>query len=120
MRSARISGWNAWPTIRIRLSWPTASSYCPARLSNSPAPAPLPVVLLPHGRDHADNAARVRAHGAGITLPRTASPQRIARAVRHVLKTPGPYRAAATLGAVIRRDTHGDQLLHELEPTSDG
>ncbi|MEV6772801.1 nucleotide disphospho-sugar-binding domain-containing protein [Nocardia sp. NPDC051030] len=82
--------------------------------------ADLPVVILPHGRDHADNAARVRAHGAGITLPRTASPQRMARAIRRILKTPAPYRAAAALGGIIRREAHADHLLHELEPTSEG
>ncbi|MFD9615598.1 glycosyltransferase, partial [Streptomyces sp. NPDC059083] len=43
--------------------------------------ADLPVVVLPHGRDNADNAARVRAPHAAITVPRTATPQRIARAI---------------------------------------
>lgn len=79
--------------------------------------ADLPVVVLPHGRDHADNAARVRGHDAGIVLPRTATPQRIARAVRHTLRTPAHYRAAAELGRAIRRDARGEALLRELEPS---
>ncbi|MFD7845703.1 glycosyltransferase [Nocardia sp. NPDC059764] len=79
--------------------------------------ADLPVVVLPHGRDHADNAARVRGHDAGIVLPRTATPQRIARAVRHTLRTPAHYRAAAELGHAIRRDARGEALLRELEPS---
>ncbi|MVU79298.1 glycosyltransferase [Nocardia sp. ET3-3] len=81
--------------------------------------ADLPVVVLPHGRDNADNAARVRAHRAGIVLPRTATPQRIARAIRHTLRTPAHYRAAAALGRAIRDDARGDALLHEIEPASD-
>lgn len=81
--------------------------------------ADLPVVILPHGRDHADNAARVHARKAGITLPRTASPERIARAVRRVLRNRTHYRAAAALGHEIRRDVLGDRLLRELEPAPD-
>ncbi|MET9488331.1 glycosyltransferase [Nocardia sp. NPDC006630] len=81
--------------------------------------ADLPVVLLPHGRDHADNAARVRAHRAGITLSRTASPQQITAAVRRVLRTPAYYRAAAELGRVLRRDAMSDLLMNELEPSPD-
>ncbi|MGW4353618.1 glycosyltransferase [Nocardia sp. NPDC004582] len=79
--------------------------------------ADLPVVVLPHGRDNADNAARVRGHDAGIVLPRTATAQRIARAVRHTLRTPAHYRAAAELGRAIRRDARGEALLRELEPS---
>ncbi|MTE11225.1 glycosyltransferase [Nocardia aurantiaca] len=81
--------------------------------------ADLPVVVLPHGRDNADNAARVRAHHAGTTLPQTATPQRIARAVRHTLRTPACYRAAAELGRAIRHDARGESLLYELEPALD-
>ncbi|WP_051177809.1 glycosyltransferase [Nocardia concava] len=81
--------------------------------------ADLPVVVLPHGRDTADNAARVRAHRAGIVLPRSASPQRIARAVRHALRTPAHYRAAAALGRAVRHDARGDALLLEIEPACD-
>ncbi|MRH90294.1 glycosyltransferase [Nocardia sp. SYP-A9097] len=81
--------------------------------------ADLPVVLLPHGRDHADNAARVRAHQAGITLSRTATPQQIAAAVRKVLRTPTHYRAAAELGRVLRGDAMSDLLMRELEPSPD-
>ncbi|MFF2552995.1 glycosyltransferase [Nocardia sp. NPDC058058] len=81
--------------------------------------ADLPVVLLPHGRDHADNAARVRAHHAGVALPRTATPQQIATAVRKALRTPAHYRAAAELGRVLRRDAMSDLLMNELEPAAD-
>ncbi|MBL1077499.1 glycosyltransferase [Nocardia sp. 2] len=81
--------------------------------------ADLPALVLPHDREGADNAARVRAHSAGIVLPRTASPHRIARAVQRLLRSPAHYRAAAHLGRAIRDDAAGDQLLRELEPTGD-
>ncbi|MGV9412764.1 glycosyltransferase [Nocardia sp. NPDC003693] len=81
--------------------------------------ADLPAVVLPHGRDDADIAARARAHGAAILLHRTATPQRIAAAVRRALRTPALYRSAAELGRVIRRDAMGDLLMRELEPSPD-
>ncbi|QLY31531.1 glycosyltransferase [Nocardia huaxiensis] len=81
--------------------------------------ADLPVLVLPHGRDQADNAARVRAHNAGITLPRTASPHRITRAVQRLLTSPAHYRAAARLGRTIRQDATSDRLMRELDPAGD-
>ncbi len=56
--------------------------------------AGVPMVVLPHGRDQADTAARVIARGAGVTLARTASSDAIGRAVRHVLQH-DEYRCAA-------------------------
>ena len=53
--------------------------------------AGVPMVLLPHGRDQADNAARVTARGAGVTLKRTARVEAIASAVRVVPENTG-YR----------------------------
>lgn len=55
----------------------------------------VPLVVLPLGADQPDNAERVRALGAGVVLDAaTASPARIADAVRAVLAEPA-YRAAA-------------------------
>src|SRR6185312_17370469 len=55
----------------------------------------VPLVVLPLGADQPDNAERVRALGAGVVLDAaTASPARIAEAVRAVLEEPA-YRAAA-------------------------
>jgi UDP:flavonoid glycosyltransferase YjiC (YdhE family) len=80
----------------------------------------VPMVLLPHGRDQADTAARVTLRGAGITLTRTASPRAIADAVRRVLQN-GSYRASARrLGDTVRRDANSDVLVHELEAIPDG
>jgi MGT family glycosyltransferase len=77
--------------------------------------AGVPMVVLHHGRDQADNAARVTARGAGVAVKRTAKPARIARAARRVLTDP-TYRAAARrLGQAVRRDADSGALLRELE-----
>ena len=81
--------------------------------------AGVPMVILPHGRDQADTAARVTARGAGVALVRKASPAAISRAVRRVLQHDS-YRAGARhLGEVIRRDAAGNTLMHELEALAD-
>jgi UDP:flavonoid glycosyltransferase YjiC (YdhE family) len=77
--------------------------------------AGVPMVVLHHGRDQADNAARVTARGAGVAVKRTAKPATIARAARRVLNDP-TYRAAAhRLGRAVRRDADSGALLRELE-----
>jgi MGT family glycosyltransferase len=77
--------------------------------------AGVPMVLLPHGRDQADNAVRVTARGAGVALKRSAKPATIADAVRAVLAD-GRYRErAAELGRVLRRDASSGALVRELE-----
>ena len=62
--------------------------------------ADVPMVILHHGRDQADNAARVTARGAGVAVKRTASPAKIAAAVRRVLDDPRTAAGAAALGEV--------------------
>lgn len=47
--------------------------------------AGVPVVVLPHGRDQADNAARVVTRTAGVKVKRTARARTIAGAIRTVL-----------------------------------
>ena len=79
--------------------------------------AGVPMVLLPHGRDQADNAVRVTARGAGVALKRSAEPDVIAAAVRRVLQNPSYRAAAQQLGEAVRRDAAGDALISELETT---
>jgi MGT family glycosyltransferase len=82
--------------------------------------ANVPMVLVPHGRDQADTAARVTSRGAGITLRRTATPGEIADAVRQVLQN-GQYRTSTQqLGDAVRRDANSDAVICELEDISDG
>ncbi|MFD6176308.1 MULTISPECIES: glycosyltransferase [unclassified Isoptericola] len=77
--------------------------------------ADLPAVVVPHGRDQADNAVRVTLRGAAVRLPRTASSARFAGAVRRVLDDPSYARSARALGAAIRRDAEHSTLVAELE-----
>ena len=77
--------------------------------------AGLPLVILHHGRDQADNAVRVTTRGAGVAVSRRASAEKIARAIAEVLGDPGYRRAAAELGAIVARDAAGTVLVDELE-----
>ena len=77
--------------------------------------AGLPLVILHHGRDQADNAVRVTSRGAGVAVPRGASSTRIARAVAEVLDDPRYRAAAAELGVAVAHDATGTALLDELE-----
>jgi UDP:flavonoid glycosyltransferase YjiC (YdhE family) len=75
----------------------------------------LPVLCLPMGRDQDDNAARVVAHGAGLRLPKTAKPARIAAAVRRLLEEPRYQEGARRIGRAIREDAASDRAVRELE-----
>ena len=70
-----------------------------------------PVVACPAAGDMAENAARVRWAGAGVSLPRRLHDARGVRlAVRRVLGDPryaAPCRGAARLGAPQRRGQRG-------------
>lgn len=77
--------------------------------------AGCPVVVLPHGRDQADNAVRITLRGAGVVVPRRSSAGRIHRAVRRVLGDPSFARAAARLGDAVRHDAEHSTLVAELE-----
>lgn len=63
----------------------------------------VPVVALPMGRDHPDNAARLAWLGAGLRLSEHASAAAIARGVRTVLENPS-YRANAVAFAARLED----------------
>lgn len=77
--------------------------------------AGVPLVVMPHGRDQADNAVRVSERGAGLTLRRTAQPAKVAAAVGRLLAEPSFRRSAEHLGEAIRTDAAGDALVAELE-----
>ena len=77
--------------------------------------AGVPMVVVPHGRDQADNAARIATRGAGVTVRRSASPRQVAAAVSRVLSEPSFASAADRLGRSIRRDAASGALIAELE-----
>ncbi len=75
----------------------------------------VPLLVMPFGRDQKDNAARVVAAGAGLTLRSSASPTAISRAVRRLLDEPSFREQARRLAATINRDTQDDRAVEELE-----
>src|SRR5262245_661925 len=81
--------------------------------------AGVPMVILPHGRDQGDTAARVTARSAGVAVARTASPGAISRAVQRVLQHDSYRSAARHLADVIRRDAQENTLIDELEGLAD-
>ena len=80
--------------------------------------AGVPMAILHHGRDQADNAVRVSARGAGLRVERSASATKIAEAVTRLLEEPSYRDAAARLGSAIARDAASGLLVAELESLS--
>jgi UDP:flavonoid glycosyltransferase YjiC (YdhE family) len=75
----------------------------------------LPLLCLPMGRDQDDNAARVVAHGVGLRLRPSASPQKIAVALHRLLDDPSFRASAGALGRLIAADAEADRAVRELE-----
>ncbi|WP_454624230.1 glycosyltransferase [Bradyrhizobium cenepequi] len=75
----------------------------------------LPQLILPVGRDQADNAARVEAKGAGLRLPPTASETEIASAVNRLITEPHFQVAARGVGKAIMADIDRSRLVEEME-----
>lgn len=69
----------------------------------------VPVLCLPMGRDHPENAARLIWRGAGLKRNARSSPATIAKAVRRLIADPGYRRAAANLGDRIRSESDGGE-----------
>ena len=82
---------------------------------NAAGTAGVPLVVMPQGRDQADNAARISARGAGVAIKSSAEPAKIAAAVRKVLDDPGCRQAAERLGQAIRADAESSTVVAELE-----
>lgn len=74
-----------------------------------------PMLVLPHGRDQADNAVRVTTRDAGLSLKRGASATAIRKAVTRLLDDPTFAAGSARLGEVVRRDAARGALVAELE-----
>ena len=75
----------------------------------------VPLLCLPMGRDQDGNAARATRLGAGIELPRDASPVVIADAVRAALVDPSLNRNAERIAAGICAEIAADRAVKELE-----
>jgi MGT family glycosyltransferase len=75
----------------------------------------LPMLVIPHGRDQADNAARVTERGAGLSLERTATIEDIRAALERLLGEPSFGAAARRLGEAIAAEARSATLIEDLE-----
>jgi MGT family glycosyltransferase len=75
----------------------------------------LPLLVMPMGRDQDDIALRVEFHGAGLTLPPTASETEIAAALNRLIKEPHFRAAAGRLGAAIASEIDAARLVGQME-----
>ncbi len=75
----------------------------------------VPLLVMPMGRDQNDIALRVRAHGAGLSLPSTASETEIAGALNRLTTQPHFRVNARLLGDAITYDIQAERLVGEME-----
>ncbi len=75
----------------------------------------LPVLVMPHGRDQNDNAARVVEAGAGLALDAAADIAAIRAALRSLIEDPGLAANARRLGDAIAREIAQSPIVEELE-----
>ena len=74
-----------------------------------------PMLILPMGRDQADNAIRVTQRGAGLTLSPGASLADIRTAIDRLLQEPSFTARARELGAVVALDMQSSPLVATFE-----
>lgn len=74
-----------------------------------------PMLVIPHGRDQADNAVRVTERGAGLSLPADASLEAIRAACERLLQEPSFREAARRLGDLVADEAQGSTVVQELE-----
>lgn len=79
-----------------------------------------PLIVVPHGRDQNDNAARVTARGAGVMLPATAASAACRAAIEQVLGNPLYADAAKRLGDRVAWDVETSLVAEELEQLAAG
>lgn len=77
--------------------------------------ARVPMLVIPHGRDQNDNAARVTHRGAGLALMPDASVEALRAACLRLLNEPAFRAAARRLGDVVAADAEQSTLVRELE-----
>ncbi|MBC9978521.1 glycosyltransferase [Bradyrhizobium campsiandrae] len=75
----------------------------------------IPMLIVPHGRDQADNAVRVTERGAGLAVSRTAATTEICAALNRLISEPEFRRAAGALGDAVDAELRGTTLIADLE-----
>jgi len=79
-----------------------------------------PMLIVPHGRDQNDNAARVVARGAGLMLAAGSPAGEFAEAIRRLLTEPGFAAAARALGDLVAEEAENSPVVEELERIAAG
>jgi MGT family glycosyltransferase len=74
-----------------------------------------PLLVVPHGRDQADNAARVAERGAGLVLPKTASTSELRSALQALLSEARFLEAARRLGSAVAAEAAHSPVASLLE-----
>jgi MGT family glycosyltransferase len=80
----------------------------------------LPMLVVPHGRDQADNAVRVTARGAGLSLSQAATREEISEALQRLLGDRAFAAAAAELGARVAQEAASPSAVEPLEAIAAG
>jgi MGT family glycosyltransferase len=75
----------------------------------------VPTLVIPHGRDQNDNAARITERGAGLSLRPDASVDAIRDACRRLLSDPMFRAAAKRLGDLVAAEAENSTVVQELE-----
>jgi UDP:flavonoid glycosyltransferase YjiC (YdhE family) len=73
------------------------------------------MLVVPHGRDQNDIAARVTARGAGLMLEPSASMEEMRGALQALLETESFRHAAKALGDKVLADIANSPFAEELE-----
>ena len=79
-----------------------------------------PMLVIPHGRDQADNAVRVTERGAGLSLSPDASLEAIRTACERLLRDPSFRESARKLGDLVAAEAEGSTVVAELEGLAAG
>jgi UDP:flavonoid glycosyltransferase YjiC (YdhE family) len=79
----------------------------------------VPLLCMPMGRDQADNAVRVAARGAGLTLAPAAPAEEIRAALARLLDEDAFHDAARRLGAAVAAEASSPAVVDELEVLAD-
>ena len=75
----------------------------------------MPILVIPHGRDQNDNAARIREHGAGLTVSRQAPTEDIRAALARLLEEGAFRERAKALGDAVMAEARDSTLIEDLE-----
>ncbi len=73
-----------------------------------------PMLIIPHGRDQADNAVRVTERGAGLDLAANAGTAQIHAALSRLLDEPAFHAAAGKLGRAVAAGADSTAVLDEI------